>query len=107
MGVLSSEEGTGNIPYQRAHLRDTRGPTTIIACAILSALSTLGVFLRVLVRRRTKAKFEADDYTIFITLVCIEIDAQFGDFTKHAAGVCLGFVRLRLLWYDLHFHAQS
>lgn len=70
MGVLSSEEGTGNIPYQRAHLSDTRGPTTIVACAILSALSTLAVFLRVLVRRRTKSKFEADDYTIFITLVC-------------------------------------
>lgn len=79
MGVLSSAEGTGNIPYQRAHLGDTRGPLTITTCAVLSVLSTLAISLKVLVRRQTKAKFEADDYTIFVTLVGIENLAKFGD----------------------------
>lgn len=69
MGVLSSAEGTGNIPYQLTHLHDTRGPLTIAACAVLSALSTLAIFLRVLARRQAKVKFEADDWTIFVTLV--------------------------------------
>ncbi|MCJ1464422.1 hypothetical protein MMC07_003035 [Pseudocyphellaria aurata] len=69
MGVLSSEEGTGNIPYQLSHLKDTRGPLTITACAVLSALSTLAIILKFLARRQTKARFEADDCTIFVTLV--------------------------------------
>ncbi|MCJ1428153.1 hypothetical protein MMC29_006061 [Sticta canariensis] len=69
MGVLSSAEGTGNIPYQRAHLGDTRGPLTITASAVLSVLSTLAIALKVLVRHQTKARFEADDYTIFVTLI--------------------------------------
>lgn len=104
MGVLSSTEGTGNIPYQRAHLDDTRGSITIAACAILSVLSTLAIFLKVLVRRQTKAKFGADDYTIFVTLVCIENDARSEKLTKIITGLCLGFVRMRLLWYDLRPH---
>lgn len=80
MGVLSSAEGTGNIPYQLAHLHDTRGPATIAACAVLSVLSTLAILLRILVRRQTKAKFEADDYTIFVTLVCsIPHDSSCGE----------------------------
>lgn len=78
MGVLSSAEGTGNVPYQRAHLHDTRGPTTIAVCAVLSALSILAIFLRVLVRRQTNAKLQADDYTIFVTLVRIENESRFG-----------------------------
>lgn len=49
MGVLSCEEGTGDTPRQRAHLHETRGPTIIAACAVLSTLSTLAIFLKVLV----------------------------------------------------------
>lgn len=104
MGVLSSTEGAGNIPYQRAHLDDTRGPITIAACAVLSVLSTLATFLKILVRRQTKAKFGADDYTIFVTLVCIKNDARSENLAKIAAGLCLGFVRMCLLWYDLRPH---
>lgn len=77
-GVLSDQEGAGNIDYQLAHIHETRANTLIAACASLSVLASIAIFLRILVRWRTRAAFKADDYTIFVTLVCFETHAGFG-----------------------------
>lgn len=69
MGVLSDKEGAGNIPYQKTHLKESKVTEVIAACAVLSALSSIAILLRVLVRLRTNNGFKADDYTIFVTLV--------------------------------------
>ena len=59
--------------YQLAHLHENRGPHVLITFAVLSALATISVGLRILVRWRTRSKIEADDHTIFLTLVCIQL----------------------------------
>lgn len=77
-GVLSDVEGNGNVDYQLAHIHDTLAPATVAACAVLSVLASIAIFLRILVRWRTRAGFQADDYTIFVTVVCILTHAGFG-----------------------------
>lgn len=59
--------------YQLAHIHENRGPHVLIACALLSSLATISVGLRILVRWRTRSKIEADDHTIFLTLVSIHL----------------------------------
>lgn len=55
--------------YQLSHIHENRGPHVLIACAVLSTLATISVGLRILVRWRTRSNIEADDHTIFLTLV--------------------------------------
>lgn len=59
--------------YQLAHIHENRGPHVLVACAVLSALATISVGLRILVRWRTRSKIQADDHTIFLTLVRIHL----------------------------------
>lgn len=46
--------------YQIAHIHEDKTPTIIAAISVLSALATIAVFLRALVRWRVNAKFQAE-----------------------------------------------
>lgn len=54
-----------DIAYQKAHINETRAPSIVAAVAVLSALSTIAIVLRVFVRWHMKSGFKTDDYTIF------------------------------------------
>lgn len=49
-----------------AHIHQDRGPYLIATTAVLSVLSTAAIYLRFLVRWRTKVGFKTDDYAILM-----------------------------------------
>lgn len=59
------------IQYELAHLGETKAPSIIAAIGSFSALATIAILLRILVRWRNKNGFKADDYTIFVAFVGI------------------------------------
>lgn len=88
--------------YQLAHIHENRGPHVLIACAVLSALATISVGLRVLVRWRTRSKIEADDHTIFLTLVSIRLSKCLYDQSVNTTSrFCHGHRSLEfiMVWY--------
>lgn len=54
------------LAYQMAHIDQDRGPYLIATTAVLSVLSTAAIYLRFLVRWRTKVGFKTDDYAILL-----------------------------------------
>ena len=54
------------LAYQMAHIHQDRGPYLIATTAVLSVLSTAAIYLRFLVRWRTKVGFKTDDYAILM-----------------------------------------
>ncbi|MCJ1463320.1 hypothetical protein MMC07_001927 [Pseudocyphellaria aurata] len=59
--AISAEQ----VAYQTAHIHESRRPNVIAAISVLTALSTLAIFLRIHVRWSTGLGFQADDHTIF------------------------------------------
>lgn len=59
------------IQYQLSHLDETKVPIIMGAVGAFTTLATIAVFLRILVRRLKKNKYQADDYTLFIAFVSI------------------------------------
>ena len=57
------------IKYQLAHIHDDRSQGFITSVAIVTALATVAVTLRLLARRWTKVGWAADDYTIMIAVI--------------------------------------
>lgn len=60
-----------DLAYQTAHIHEDKRPSTVAALAILSALSTMAVILKLGIRWRTRAGFKEDDYTVILDLVYI------------------------------------
>lgn len=88
------------IAYQTANIHQDRGGNIIAACSVLSALSTLAVFLRIVVRRITHAGLRADDYLMFAALVGVN-QALFGLDLEREIGPGVGPVCCHLLRYRL------
>lgn len=65
--AISADEAA----YQTAHIHENKGVNILVAESILSALSTLAIFLRIYVRWSTRLGFKADDYTIVAAGVSI------------------------------------
>lgn len=88
--------------YQLAHIHENRGPHVLIACAVLSALATISVGLRILVRWRTRSRIEADDHTIFLTLVSVHLaECLYGQSVNAASRFWHGHRSLEyiMVWY--------
>lgn len=64
-GSLTEDE----INYQLAHINETKIPSVIATLSVLSALATISVFLRFLVRWHTIAGYKMDDWTILVAFV--------------------------------------
>lgn len=64
-GSLTEDE----INYQLARLNESKIPSIIATLSILSALATISVFLRFLVRWHTTAGYKMDDWTILVAFV--------------------------------------
>lgn len=62
---LSPEE----IANEVAHIHQDKRGSTVAALAILSVVSSIAVALKSVIRRHTRAGFQADDYTIVLALV--------------------------------------
>lgn len=60
-----------SLNYQLAHAGDNKTPSFIASVSVVVCLATVGVGLRLLARRLTKATLEADDYVIILALVRI------------------------------------
>lgn len=66
-GTLTEEE----INYQLARINESKIPSIIATLSVLSALATISVFLRFLVRWHTTAGYKMDDWTILAAFVRI------------------------------------
>lgn len=64
---MSAEE----YAYQIAHIHDDRRPKIVAAIVVLMLLSSIAMLLRLVVRFRTKARLQADDFTVFLAYVRI------------------------------------
>lgn len=59
------------VEYQLTHPDETKGPMIMAVVGTFSALATISVVLRILVRRLNKNGFQGDDYTLFTAFVRI------------------------------------
>lgn len=59
------------IAYQTAHINENRAPVLLAANSVLTALATVAIFLRFLIRWKTKVGVKADDYTILLAGVYV------------------------------------
>lgn len=71
--AMSSDQ----VAYQTAHIHEDKRINIIAATATLSVLSTLAILLRIVVRVKTRAGFQTDDYTIFAAGVSVN-QTRFG-----------------------------
>ena len=58
-----------DILYEFEHIHDDRGPELVVCVCICLTLAYIAVALRIVGRRVSRAKLQADDCWIFITLV--------------------------------------
>ena len=97
------------VNYQLSHLQETKGPAIHAGVAVLSVLATIAVFLRFLVRWRTKAGCRADDYTVFAACVRAHVtlnDKRGENITKQSAAVLLVLFHFFHIPYAFRLHAH-
>ena len=58
-----------DIAYQLKHASDDRRVVLFVSTALMNAVATVAVVLRLVARRINRTKLLADDYTIFAALV--------------------------------------
>ena len=81
------------IAYQLAHVNQSRTGELIASTAALSALATVLVLARFIIRVHTKVGLKADDWAILVALVCIQPSMPNSDWvTDQSPASCLGRV---------------
>lgn len=82
------------IAYQLAHVNQSRTGELIASTAALSALATVLVLARFIIRVHTKVGLKADDWAILVALVCIQPSMPKSDWViDQSPASCLGRVR--------------
>ena len=75
--------------YEAVHFRDDKGPAIVGGSVVLIVVATVAVVLRLVSRRMKRTAWGSDDYTIVLSLVRHDLEAEgrWADFVE--IGVCL------------------
>jgi hypothetical protein len=70
---MSAQIPPAELKYYQEHASDNQQPNLIATIVLCLVLPCIAVFLRFLVRWRTKAGFKADDWLILLALVMMDL----------------------------------
>ena len=81
------------VAYQLAHANQSRTGQLIASTAALSAIATVLVLARFIIRVHTKVGLKADDWAILVALVRIQTAMPKSDWVvDKSLGICLGSI---------------